>query len=61
MRRVNDGGLGDDCAYVFGRTRGAPGAYFNQVINGGKYITQEEFSNKLFASSGGTAGCLQSE
>jgi hypothetical protein len=53
--------IGDDCAYVFGRTRGAPGGYFNQVINGGHFITQEEFSNKLFASSGGTAGCLQSE
>jgi hypothetical protein len=53
--------IGDDCAYIYGRTRGAPGAYFNQVINGGKYLTQEEFSNKLFASSGGTAGCLQGE
>ena len=52
---------GDDCAYIFGRTRGAPGAFFNQVINGGHFITQEEFSNNLFASSGGTAGCLQSE
>jgi hypothetical protein len=51
---------GDDCAYIFGRTRGAPGAFFNQVINGGKFIIQEEFSNNLFASSGGTAGCLQS-
>ena len=53
--------IGDDCAYIFGRTRGAPGAFFNQVINGGHFITQEEFSNNLFASSGGTAGCLQSE
>jgi hypothetical protein len=52
--------IGDDCAYIFGRTRGAPGAYFNQVINGGHFLTQEEFSNNLFASSGGTAGCLQS-
>ena len=53
--------IGDDCAYIYGRTRGAAGAYFNQVINGGKYLTQEEFSNNLFASSGGTAGCLQGE
>ena len=53
--------IGDDCAYVFGRTRGAPGGFYNQVINGGKYITQEEFSNRLFASSGGTAACLQYE
>jgi hypothetical protein len=29
------------------------------VINGGHYLTQEEFSNNVFASSGGTAGCLQ--
>jgi hypothetical protein len=53
--------IGDDCAYIYGRTRGAPGAYFNQVINGQDYLTQEEFSNNLFASSGGQAGCLQSE
>jgi hypothetical protein len=50
---------GDDCAYIYGRTRGAPGGYFNQVINGRNYLTQEEFSNNLFNSSGGTAGCLQ--
>jgi hypothetical protein len=53
--------IGDECAYVFGRTRGASGAYFNQVISGGHFLTQEEFSNNLFASSGGTAGCLQGE
>ena len=53
--------IGDDCAYIYGRTRGPKGGYFNQVINGGKYLTQEEFSNNLFASSGGTAGCLQGE
>ncbi len=52
--------VGDDCAYIYGRTRGAPGGYYNQVINGGHYLTQEEFSNALYASSGGTAGCLQS-
>jgi hypothetical protein len=52
--------IGDDCAYIYGRTRGPKGGYFNQVINGGKFLTQEEFSNSLFASSGGTAGCLQS-
>jgi hypothetical protein len=50
---------GDECAYIYGRTRGAPGAFFNQVINGGHFLTQEEFSNNVFASSGGTAGCLQ--
>jgi hypothetical protein len=52
--------IGDDCAYVYGSTRGPAGAYYNQVINGDRYITQEEFSNKLFISSGGTAGCLPS-
>jgi hypothetical protein len=52
--------IGDDCAYIYGRTRGPKGGYFNQVINGGKFLTQEEFSNNLFASSDGTAGCLQS-
>jgi hypothetical protein len=51
--------IGDDCAYIYGRTRGPGGGYFNQVINGGHFLTQEEFSNNLFASSGGTAGCLQ--
>jgi hypothetical protein len=29
------------------------------VINGHHYLTQEEFSNKDFAKTGG--GCLQSE
>jgi hypothetical protein len=53
--------IGDDCAYIYGKARGAKGAYFNQVINGGHFLTQQEFSNNLFASSGGTAGCLQSE
>jgi hypothetical protein len=50
---------GDECAYIFGRTRGAPGGFYNQVINNHNYLTQEEFSNNLFNSSGGTAGCLQ--
>jgi hypothetical protein len=50
---------GDECAYIFGRTQGAPGAYFNQVINGGQFLTQMEFSNHVFAESGGKAGCVQ--
>jgi hypothetical protein len=50
---------GDECAYIYGRTRGAPGAYFNQVINGGHYLTQEMPSAQLYISSGGTAGCVQ--
>jgi hypothetical protein len=50
---------GDECAYIFGRTRGPAGGFYNQVINNHNYITQEEFSNNLFNSSGGAAGCLQ--
>ena len=50
---------GDECAYIYGRTRGAPGAYFNQVINGNNYLTQEMPSVNLFNSSGGTAACEQ--
>jgi hypothetical protein len=48
---------GDECAYVFGATQGPAGAFYNQVINGAHYLTQEEFSNKDFAVTGG--GCLQ--
>src|SRR3954452_11094623 len=48
---------GDECAYVFGATQGTAGAFYNQVINGAHYLTQEEFSNKDFALTGG--GCLQ--
>jgi hypothetical protein len=47
---------GDECAYRFGTTFGTPGALFNQVINGHRYITQLEFSNRSFFRSGG--GCL---
>jgi hypothetical protein len=50
---------GDECAYVFGVTQGSAGAFYNQVINGHHYLTQEEFSNLDFASTGG--GCLQGE
>jgi len=52
--------IGDDCAYIFGATRGAPGAQFNQTINGQHFMTQEEFSNRVFARSRGTQGCVQS-
>ena len=50
---------GDECAYIYGSSRGAPGAYYNQVINGGHFLTQMEFSNNVFTASGGKAGCLQ--
>jgi hypothetical protein len=49
---------GDECAYIFGTTLGGPGQFYNQVINGHHYLTQEEFSNRSFFNSGG--GCLQS-
>ena len=48
---------GDECAYTYGFSRGAPGSAFNQVINGHNYLTQEEFSNQDFAVTGG--GCVQ--
>jgi hypothetical protein len=48
---------GDECAYVYGTPQGSPGAFFNQVINGHDYLTQEEFSNQDFAVTG--KGCLQ--
>ncbi len=50
---------GDECSYVYGATAGTAGHLYNQVINGTHYLTQEEFSNLDFASTGG--GCLQSE
>jgi len=50
---------GDECAYVYGTMAGSPGQQYNQVINGVPYLTQEEFSNKDFADTGG--GCVPSE
>jgi hypothetical protein len=49
---------GDECAFVFGATQGTAGQLFNQTINGGHFLTQEEFSNNDFAATGG--GCVQS-
>jgi hypothetical protein len=48
---------GDECAFTYGTPQGDPGHFFNQVINGHHYLTQEEFSNASFFASGG--GCLQ--
>lgn len=47
---------GDECAYVFGSTQGTAGQFYNQVINGDHYLTQEEFSNNDFLNTG--LGCL---
>ena len=49
---------GDECAYIFGATSGTAGHLYNQVINGGHFLTQEEFSNNDFAIT--AAGCVQS-
>jgi hypothetical protein len=49
--------IGDECNFVYGPVQGAKGQFFNQVINGHDYLTQEEFSNASFFASGG--GCLQ--
>jgi hypothetical protein len=49
---------GDECAYVYGQpVGGSAGTFYNQTINGGHYLTQEEFSNQDFADTGG--GCVQ--
>jgi hypothetical protein len=50
---------GDECAYVYGATQGTAGQLYNQVIGGRRYLTQEEFSNRDFARTGG--GCLPYE
>jgi hypothetical protein len=58
---------GDDCAYVYGNGTwtdmlgGSPGTFYNQVINGDHYITQEEFSNADWFHTNGTGGCVRSE
>jgi hypothetical protein len=48
---------GDECAYVYGQTQGSAGHLYNQNINGLHFLTQEEFSNRDFAITGG--GCVQ--
>jgi hypothetical protein len=50
--------IGDECAYVYGGTSGSAGHLYNQTINGGHFLTQEEFSNNDFYITGG--GCVQS-
>lgn len=48
---------GDECAYVYGTPQGPAGQFYNQVINGDHFLTQEEFSNQDFFDTG--KGCLQ--
>jgi hypothetical protein len=52
---------GDECAYIFGATGGQPGALFNQTFFGLHFLTQQEFSNRVFNASGGKAGCVDSQ
>jgi hypothetical protein len=52
---------GDECAYIFGATNGAPGHLYNQTFFGLHYLTQQEFSNNVFNASGGTAGCVDGQ
>jgi len=71
---------GDECAYVYGASGGSTGVAgdghqsgtsYNQVINGGHYYTQTEFSNEDYALGQGStiddshstlvSGCIQQE
>ena len=59
--------IGDICAQNYGDPLGStnpkdPGdSEYNQVINGGKYYIQTEFSNLAYATFGVGKGCVQSE
>jgi PKD repeat protein len=48
-----DGEIGDKCGWLFGDPLGGgSGAFYNQLINGHRYMLQEEFSNL-------DSGCVQ--
>ncbi len=53
--------IGDDCAYIYGATNGQAGGLYNQTFFGLHFLTQQEFSNRVFNASGGTAGCVDSQ
>jgi len=59
--------IGDICAGAYGPPIGSTSATspattkYNQLINGGKYYMQEEFSNLAFKKLGLGEGCQQSE
>jgi hypothetical protein len=59
--------IADMCAQTYGGALGSTnpsnptGSEYNQVINGGKYYLQQEFSNLAFARSGTGKGCALSE
>jgi hypothetical protein len=50
---------GDECAYDYGSYSGSPGAYWNQTINGHRYLTQTEFSNDAYFA--GRYACIQTK
>lgn len=58
--------IGDICADDYGPPLGSTdpghpqGTEYNQLINGGEYYTQTEFSNSAYASLGTGFGCQQS-
>ncbi|MCU1387666.1 MAG: hypothetical protein JWL72_1004, partial [Ilumatobacteraceae bacterium] len=69
-RAWNDGTgaeIADVCGNDYGEALGstdpnnASGTQYNQVINGGMYYTQTEFSNQAFATLGMGEGCVQNE
>jgi hypothetical protein len=59
--------IGDMCSETYGPPIGSTDSSnpasteYNQVIDGGKYYTQTEFSNHAFAAYGIGKGCAQSE
>jgi hypothetical protein len=59
--------IGDICAQNYGPPLGstnpknAGGSEYNQVINGGKYYVQTEFSGLAYDTLGAGKGCVQSE
>jgi hypothetical protein len=53
--------IGDECAYIYGATRGQPGALYNQTFFGLHFLTQQEASNRVFSASGGKADCVDSQ
>ena len=59
--------IGDICADAYGPALGSTSSSspstteYNQLIDGGKYYMQEEFSNLAYSKQGVGAGCQQSE
>jgi hypothetical protein len=59
--------IGDICGSTYGPPLGSTdpshpkSTEYNQVINGGKYYTQTEFSNLAYSKLGVGQGCVQSE